>query len=363
MEQEKIGKFIAELRKEKKMTQDDLAQALYIDRSIVSKWERGLYVPKYDIILKLSDLFEVTVNEIYYGERQNEENKNKVNQVTINIIKENKKKVKTILVVSLCIIAILITSFFIYYFINTYNSIRVYTINGTSENFGVYDGIIVVSKEKSYIQLGNIETSNNVQIENIKLYYKKKNKEYMIFTNDGTPKLLVNSFKNSEIFHYKDLKYIVNGLYLEINFDNDKKEIINLKVQKDFTNNNFFIQNHSKISNDELSNLNDDIPKYVKDNFIFVEQEEKYYLKEINEDVTIIQTYYINAKLYTVEEIYDDKTIYFEYFVPNDISYDMGNNEMSTYVISDNKCTSEQCNLDIINYFIDEYIRKINFEN
>lgn len=364
MKQEKVGKFIAELRKEKQMTQDDLARALYIDRSIVSKWERGLYVPKYDTILKLSDLFDVTVNEIYYGERKNDKNKSQVNQVTINIIKENKEKTKKLVLFSVILIMILIISFLSYYFINTYNSISVYKVTGESETVGIYDGLIVVSKEKSYIQLGNIETfNNNVQIENIKLYYKKNNDEHMIFTNDGMPKLLVNSFKNSELFSYRDLKYIVNDLYLEINFDNDKKEIVKLNVEKEFTNNNLLPSKNKKITTDELIEINSEIPKYIKENFKYDKNEEKYYLEEKNKNVTIIQTYYVNANLYIVEEIYVDRTFHFEYFFPNDISYDIGDNEISTFVISDSKCTSGTCNMDIINYFIDEYIHKINFKN
>ena len=82
MDSEKIGKFIAQLRKENNMTQEDLAEKVYLDRSIISKWERGIYIPKHDDILILSKLFNVSVNEIYYGERQTEENKEQVNEVT-----------------------------------------------------------------------------------------------------------------------------------------------------------------------------------------------------------------------------------------------------------------------------------------
>ena len=41
MDQEKIGKFIAELRKQKKLTQEQLAEKLGITKNAVSKWERG----------------------------------------------------------------------------------------------------------------------------------------------------------------------------------------------------------------------------------------------------------------------------------------------------------------------------------
>lgn len=363
MKQERIGKFISNLRKEKDMTQEDLAQALYVDRSIVSKWERGIYIPKYDIILKLSNLFEVSVNEIYYGERVSKDNKNKINEITIDIMKDNKKKVKRLILTSLSLVIILIISFLIYYFMNNYKSIIVYTVNGESENFGIYDGIIIISKEKSYIQLGNIEILSDAKIESIKLYYVKDNNEHMLFTNKGTTKLLVNDFKNSEFFAYEDLKYVLNNLYLEIEFDDNKNEIMKLAVQRDFINNKLVTPDYNSISSGELVKYNDEIPEYIKNNFTFDEEEEKYYLREHNKNVIIIQSYYINARVYIVEEIYDNRTIQFEYFLPNDISYDTGNEDISTYIISEQRCLVGECDLEIINYFIDEYINKIGFEN
>ncbi len=362
MDSEKIGKFIAKLRKEKNMTQEDLAQELYTDRSIVSKWERGLYIPKHDIILKLSNLFDISVNEIYYGERQTDENKDKVNEVTINIIKDNKRRFKMLLLGSLVFIVILFMFFFIYYFFYNYNSISVYTINGESENFGIYDGIMVISREKSYIQLGNIEAIKGARIDSIKLYYKKDNKDYLIFSNNGISKLYTNNFKHSDSFAYKDLKYIKENLFLEIVFDNNQRETLNLAVQKDFVNNNIFSTKDKLESDNTTKLLDNDIPTYIQENFELNEEEEKYFLEEHKDNMLITQTYYYNAGLYIVEETNSDKTLHFEYVYPNDISYDNGSNDISTYIISEKKCTFGECNKQIIDYFIDEYINKIKFE-
>ena len=54
MDSEKIGKFIAELRKENKMTQEELGKKILVDRGTISKWERGIYVPNPEILLSLS---------------------------------------------------------------------------------------------------------------------------------------------------------------------------------------------------------------------------------------------------------------------------------------------------------------------
>ena len=79
MNQEKIGKFIADLRKENNMTQEELAQKISISRQAISKWERGVSIPDSDILLILSNLFKVSVNEILLGERINETNKEEAN--------------------------------------------------------------------------------------------------------------------------------------------------------------------------------------------------------------------------------------------------------------------------------------------
>ena len=65
----KIGKFISSLRKEKNITQELLAQKLYITDRAVSKWERGLSLPDADKMLDLCNILEISVNELLNGER------------------------------------------------------------------------------------------------------------------------------------------------------------------------------------------------------------------------------------------------------------------------------------------------------
>ena len=64
----KIGKFIADCRKEKELTQEQLAEKLYITDRAVSKWERGLSLPDADKMLELCDILDINVNELLNGE-------------------------------------------------------------------------------------------------------------------------------------------------------------------------------------------------------------------------------------------------------------------------------------------------------
>lgn len=68
MDQTKIGQFIAKCRKEKKLTQAQLAEKLGITDRAVSKWETGKSMPDSSIMLKLCEILGITVNELLSGE-------------------------------------------------------------------------------------------------------------------------------------------------------------------------------------------------------------------------------------------------------------------------------------------------------
>ncbi|MEG2434723.1 MAG: helix-turn-helix transcriptional regulator [Ruthenibacterium sp.] len=67
-----FGIFVAELRKEKGMTQKELAQKLYVSDKAVSKWERGLSLPDIALLVPLSGVFGITVTELLAGKRLRE---------------------------------------------------------------------------------------------------------------------------------------------------------------------------------------------------------------------------------------------------------------------------------------------------
>ncbi|MBO5858309.1 MAG: helix-turn-helix transcriptional regulator, partial [Clostridia bacterium] len=97
MDQIKIGKFIAERRRQKDLTQVQLADKLGITDKAVSKWERGIAMPDTSIMLELCDILGISVNELLCGEKINMENENKKNeQILLDMAKELEKKNKTI---------------------------------------------------------------------------------------------------------------------------------------------------------------------------------------------------------------------------------------------------------------------------
>lgn len=69
MDCQKIGSFILAIRKEKNMTQKQLAEKLHVTDRAVSKWERGLGVPDVSLLSDLSNILGVNINEILAGKR------------------------------------------------------------------------------------------------------------------------------------------------------------------------------------------------------------------------------------------------------------------------------------------------------
>lgn len=69
MDQNKIGKFIGEIRKEKNMKQVELAEKLGVTSKTISRWETGKYMPDLSLFTDISKILGVTINEILQGER------------------------------------------------------------------------------------------------------------------------------------------------------------------------------------------------------------------------------------------------------------------------------------------------------
>lgn len=72
MDQEKIGKFIADIRKEKGLTQRELAETMGVSDKTISKWECGNGMPEMSMLMPLCQVLEINVNELLSGERLSE---------------------------------------------------------------------------------------------------------------------------------------------------------------------------------------------------------------------------------------------------------------------------------------------------
>ena len=94
----KIGKFIAACRKDRKITQEQLAEKLYVTDRAVSKWERGLSMPDAGKMLDLCNILDINVNELLNGEKINMKDYNKkTEELLIEMAKQEEIKNKKLL--------------------------------------------------------------------------------------------------------------------------------------------------------------------------------------------------------------------------------------------------------------------------
>ena len=116
MDQNKSGKFIAKLRKDKKLTQEQLAEKMGVSINAVSKWERGLSFPDVSLLKKLCNELRISVEELINGEEDKSEEAKE--RAIINVVKsknKEKKKTKIIIIVSIILMAILIGANILFY--------------------------------------------------------------------------------------------------------------------------------------------------------------------------------------------------------------------------------------------------------
>ena len=111
MDQIKIGKFIAECRKKKNLTQAQLAEELNITNRAISKWETGKAMPDSDIMLDLCDILGIKVNELLCGEMIEIEHKDEqLNELIFQMAKNEERYHKRLLHSAYVIIATSLTA-------------------------------------------------------------------------------------------------------------------------------------------------------------------------------------------------------------------------------------------------------------
>ncbi len=223
MDQEKIGKFIAECRRKKKITQSQLAETLGVTDRSISKWENGHCMPDVSLFKPLCQELDITINELLSGEKiKKEEYQEKFEDNIIKFVDKVKKEDKKASDAKLFVmILIIIISLFIAYVIglNIYNHIKedihydsrimnchfekdklIYEINGLS----IVDTDYVV-RELNGSKLYFITTKVELKDEERKNYETWENMAELL--NDNDPnfatqlQLDINSNDSIRVYH------------------------------------------------------------------------------------------------------------------------------------------------------------------
>lgn len=233
MDSEKIGLFIKFLREKNHYSQVTLADKLHISRQAISKWERGITIPNPDILLELSTIFNVSINEILIGKEKSKINETELNNITTKMLNDINKKQAIIKKVFIILISV-IFFFLIYYFFNSYNHFKVYMVTGKENKTPLVEGVLFKAYDKCYLKLATL--NNNLEILGFKLYYQKNKEKITLYELENIKKEYTIQ---TLIFNLKDKNFKLDknysNLYLDIKTTKDNKTL-KLEFKKDYAN-------------------------------------------------------------------------------------------------------------------------------
>ncbi len=312
MNQKKIGVFIAEKRKEKNMTQKDLAEKLNVSINAVSKWERGICLMDMSLLKPLSNILGVSVSEILNGDVI-ESNNNITNEILEKAIELSYEKIKTEkrkrnIIIGSIILCILIVGILLYKSALLY-SIKKLEHNIHDNNYGKQE-----YKDKIFLIPKNVNdyyTFKNIKIENVfkdsTLIVDHRNQKTYKDSNGRTISLVLEK-NNNFIDNYKD----IDDIFINYNKYLEKYGIVSLENAFKFCS-KFKLKKVSLLSSIySLKNYYFETNFYASDGFTF----DEFYLIEgirnINSYVYTIES--SNLIIYNIRTNDENYSIYFSHF-------------------------------------------------
>lgn len=85
MEQQKVGSFLKELRKERNLTQEQFAEQLGVSGRSVSRWETGINMPDISLLVEIAEFYDVSISEIIDGERKSGKMNEEVKETALKL--------------------------------------------------------------------------------------------------------------------------------------------------------------------------------------------------------------------------------------------------------------------------------------
>lgn len=267
MDQQKVGKFIASIRKEKNLTQAQLGEKLGVTDKTISKWENGNYMPDLSLLKSLSETLGVSIYELLDGERipNNDVQEKSKGDVLIDALKSYVGSVKksmmkkgAIIVISTVILFLFIIGFMLVK--NNYNNCYIYSVTSQDEMYSV-KGLFAFTPEKNVLTINSIENLFDFSLDtemvysyeyslrlNAAILYKIGNIENYEH-NDSYTSTYLNEILQSIKIHLEEEKNYndifkfddYNEVSLQISYINQNLEKKNLEIYFDlnklFSNN------------------------------------------------------------------------------------------------------------------------------
>lgn len=222
MDQEKVGNFIKDIRKKNNLTQKQLADKLNVTYQAVSKWENGKNVPDIAIMMEISKIFNVDIDELLKGENK----------------PKGEKSYKKIYITLFSLIIIILI--YLYFLIKSNQSNFEFKMISSDCNDFEITGSAAYNKDKSSIYISNVsycgEKNDKVyQTLECNLYEKNGNKSQLIRTGEIGEDLTLEEYLENVRISVNNYKATCQSLsdadlYIEINAYDENNQLYNYQI-------------------------------------------------------------------------------------------------------------------------------------
>lgn len=293
---EKRGKLILELRKKKGLTQKEVGELIHYTDKNISKWENGKSFPNNpNVINRLAEIFEVSVEELMYGELKTKENEEEIKKHFVKQFRDNYNKYKkNINIITFVFLICIIFALLGIYVTFIKNSVSVYSVEVEGENIRKTSSTLLITNKINILNFNKLKLAVDKKINNLCLYYINDNGERIeIFSGENTDYFIKENVGYEEYFLNKLKK---NKTYLEINYSDGTMDKLEVYINQKYVNDNIFPKNSKDLLNPDSNNKNSEI--ITKLESLGFQDKIFYYEKTINNNVIItIDTSTMNIKI------------------------------------------------------------------
>mgnify|MGYP004526858957 FL=1 len=257
MNKNEFGNFLAKLRNENKLTQEQLGEKLNVGSKTISKWECGISSPDLNTLCELAKIYNLSLYELINCERIKNPLLSKYDIKKIL----NKKSIKNILMkkavlVIICFFLLTAVLFCINYTIKNYGRIEVYELVSDSKNYYV-EGHLTRTQDDYYLSISKVETLDNSTLDDNEKY---KELTFGILEDKDDDNLKNAQNSNNQVVEYFDrgitFENVIDKVVLHIDskienihssnlilyikcvdeHNNEKKIEINMHLKRRYTN-------------------------------------------------------------------------------------------------------------------------------
>lgn len=247
---------IYNIRKKRDITQKELADLIGVSDRTISKWENGSTVPDLETIKKLCNELGISPDSIVKSEKNY---KDRLQDFKRMVGKFLNYILKNIFLIGFIVVFILLLA----YFINNYNTIRIYNLTYESKNITFKDGYFFKTKVLNIITINNIKLEKiNYELTStkIELYTYLNGDKHVIYESNSLNNIYIEESKSYSDLLTKDvIENIKNNLYIKVyttDIDNNNYSYESKLILKQKLNNNKLCYNeYIKEQNKKIEDL------------------------------------------------------------------------------------------------------------